>query len=231
VYAKSEAQYTISIYPDMDIESTAFIEKIQTLTDTTYVLVALGDDRLNINTAVNLRMNFERMRIHPNIQAIVYNSRQCAALAGVRNYRGQEYDIHFFGDRESSYAEHVLIDGELESLALARHLKWGEEEQFWTYEYNYRSSIASAIHLKARIACGIQGANKKEEELTEEERLGIERLEHCRWNAYMRAEGYIYSGSKDKSSRNDLAKMHHDLVDYDSLPEDTKRKDSKVGTA
>ena len=46
----------------------------------------------------------------------------------------------------------------------------------------------------------------------------------------MRAEGYVYSGSKEKSSRNDLAKMHHDLVDYASLTEEEKRKDSRVGT-
>ena len=109
-------------------------------------------------------------------------------------------------------------------------MKWGQEEEFWTYEYNYRSSIASAIHMKARIHCGIPGANKKEGELSLEERDIIEVLEHRRWNAYMRAEGYIFSGSNDKSSRNDLAKMHHDLVDFSSLTEEEKRKDSIVGT-
>ena len=47
----------------------------------------------------------------------------------------------------------------------------------------------------------------------------------------MRSEGYVYSGSHDRSSRNDLAKMHHDLVDYVSLTEEEKRKDSRVGLA
>jgi len=46
----------------------------------------------------------------------------------------------------------------------------------------------------------------------------------------MRAEGYVFSGSSDKSSRNDLGKMHHDLVDFASLTEEEKRKDSRVGT-
>ena len=55
-------------------------------------------------------------------------------------------------------------------------------------------------------------------------------LEHRRWNAYMRSEGYIFSGSTDESSRNDLAKMHHDLVDFSSLTEEEKRKDRKVAT-
>jgi len=46
----------------------------------------------------------------------------------------------------------------------------------------------------------------------------------------MRSQGYIYSGSKDKSSRNDLGKMHHDLVVFDELSEEDKRKDSRVGS-
>ena len=118
----------------------------------------------------------------------------------------------------------------LEADALQRHLKGGNEEEFWQYEYNYNSSVASAIHMKARIACGVPGADKKEEELTGGERAVIESLEHRRWNAYMRSEGYIYSGSPDKSSRNDLAKTHNDLVDYAMLSEEEKRKDSRVGT-
>ena len=124
----------------------------------------------------------------------------------------------------------MIIDSELEEDALRIHMKWGKEEEFWTYEYNYRSSMASAIHMKARIACKIPGADKMEKDLTEEERDIIEVLEHRRWNAYMRAEGYVFSGSKEKSSRNDLGKMHHDLVDFSSLSEEEKRKDSKVGT-
>ena len=227
---EGEAQYKITIHPGIDVTSITFANEIAKITDATYVIVALGNDDVNINTAVTLRMYFERMKIHPVIHAIVYNSQQKKALKGIKNYRGQEYDIEFIGDVESSYTEDVIIDSELEEDALKRHLKWGNEEEFWTYEYNYRSSVASAIHMKARIQCKIPGATKSENELTDEERNIIEALEHRRWNAYMRAEGYVFSGSKEKSSRNDLAKMHHDLVDFPSLTDEEKRKDSKVGT-
>lgn len=230
VCVEGEAQYRIAIHSGIDVESATFARKILALGDATYVVVALGNDALNIKAAVDLRMYFERRGIHPVIQTIVYNSEQKKALQGVRNYRGQAYDIRFIGDVESSYTEAVILDSELENRALERHKKWGEEEGFWTYEYNYRSSMASAIHKEARAKCGIPGADKEEKELTEEERRIIESLEHRRWNAYMRAEGYVFSGSKDKSSRNDLAKMHHDLVDFASLSEEEKRKDSRVGT-
>lgn len=230
VCVDGEACYKISIHSGLDVETISFAQEISKIQNATYVLVALGNDDINVSTAVNLRMYFERMKIHPKIQAIVYNSEQKRALHGIKNFSGQEYDIEFIGDMESSYAEDVIIDSELEKAGLERHLKWGAEDAFWKYEYNYRSSIASAIHMVARIHCGIPGAAKRTEELTPEEKEGIEALEHKRWNAYMRAEGFIFSGSSDKKSRNDLAKMHHDLVDFSSLTEEEKRKDSSVGT-
>lgn len=230
VYNDGEAQYKINIHSDMDVFTKRFADEISNINDATFVVVALGDDDLNINTAVNIRMYFERKGVHPIIQAIVYNSQQRKALQGVENYRGQKYDIDFIGDTESSYTEEVIMNSELENKALKLHLNWGEEEEFWKYEYNYRSSVASAIHMKARIYCGIPGASKTEKELTTEERDIIESLEHRRWNAYMRAEGYIYSGSKAKESRNELAKMHNDLVSRLALDEDERRKDSRIGT-
>lgn len=229
VFVDGEAHYKIQIHSGFDVETISFAEEISKIKNATYVLVALGDDEVNIKAAVNLRMYFERIKIHPVIQAIVYNSQQKRALEDVKNFKGQGYDIDFIGDRESIYVVDVIIDSELEEDALQRHLKWGEEADFWNYEYNYRSSTASAIHMKARVKCGIPGAEKTTEELTPEEKNIIEILEHKRWNAYMRAEGYVFSGSTDKSSRNDLAKMHHDLVDFSSLTEEEKRKDSNVG--
>lgn len=230
VNVPGEAQYRIVIHSGIDVNTVAFADEISKLTDTTYVMIALGNDDVNVKTAVDMRMYFERMKIHPVIQSIIYNTHQKKALQGIKNYRGTSYDIEFIGDLESSYTQAVIIGSELEEDALSRHLKWGKEEEFWTYQYNYRSSVASAIHMVARIKCGIPGADKKEEDLTEEEQRTIEVLEHRRWNAYMRAEGYVFSGSKDKASRNDLGKMHHDLVDFSSLSEEEKRKDSKVGS-
>ena len=231
VVVPGEPAYTIRFHCGLDVKAKSFADEIMKITSATYVLVALGTDEDNIRTAVNLRMLFERMKIHPAIHAIVYSSEERAALSGLTNFRGQEYDIDFIGDIATSYSETVILSSELESEALRRHLQWGEEQDFWLYEYNYNSSVASAIHSRARKACNIPGAFKKADELTTEERDVTECLEHRRWNAYMRSEGYVYSGSKDKSSRNDLAKMHHDLVSFDELSEEEKRKDSRVGNA
>lgn len=94
-------------------------------------------------------------------------------------------------------------------------------------DYNFRSSITKALHERLRKKCGLEipGANKPWEQRTNEEKLAIGKIEHVRWNAYMRTEGYRWSGSRNPKSRNDLASLHHDLVPTTSLSDDDLRKD------
>lgn len=230
VYMEGEAYYKISIHSDIHENSKAFMEQIESLKDATDVFVCLDCDEENIRVATYLRMLFERNGGKPAIHAVVTNSKKVNALKDATNFKGQKYDIDYLGDTKSFYSADLIVDSYMEKDALERHLKYGQEEDFWNYEYNYMSSIASSIHMKARIDLGKAGAGKKENELTEEEAMAIEILEHCRWNAYMRSEGYVYSKSKDPSSRNDLGKMHHNLVDFAGLEEDDKRKDRRVAS-
>lgn len=217
---KFEARYQIDVHSKMDIETEEFWNTMKQIERVTYVFVALGDDEKNISAAVRLRSWFEKRGLHPQIDAIVYNSDKKEALTEITNYSGQPYDINFIGDMHSSYSEEVILHSEIEEIALQRHLKWGKEEEFWKYEYNYRSSIASAIHKKMRIICGIPGAEKLIKDRTEEEKKVLRNLEHSRWNAYMRADGFTCS-----KVRNNLAKTHPSLIPFDKLPKKEQEKD------
>ena len=215
-----EAQYRISIHPTINVDSLDFQNEIKKLKKTTYVFVALGNDVVNIRTAIKLRMLFEQMGIRPRIQAVVENSEQGRNLKRVKNYSGQLYEIECVGAINEIYSYENIINSELEQEALKRHMCWGNETDFWKFEYNYRSSMASALHKKMKKVCKIPGVDKIPSERTESEKQALRLMEHRRWNAYMRSEGYVYS-----PERNNLAKMHNCLVTFDLLSQKDKEKD------
>jgi len=169
---------------------------------------------------VKLRTWLLKKGCQPQIDAVVRNVDKRNALSGITNYSGQAYDIRFIGDAKSSYSEEVIFESDIEEEALKRHMKWGKEEEFWRFEYNYRSSVASAIHRKMKILCQIPGADKTPEKRTEGEKWALRDLEHRRWNAYMRSEGFTYA-----EKRNNLAKTHHCLVPFDELSLEEQEKD------
>ena len=220
-----EAQYEITVEGGMDYESDRFLQRIRDVGLITYTFIDTGDDTENIRIAMRLRVLYERMHIHPRIIAILRNSRDKDMLNHVCDYSGNAYDILFAGDIRTCYTESVILNSELEKEALRRHMKWGEEKAFWTYEHNYRSSMASAIHTKMKRLCKLPGSDLEPSKRSEPDKLRYRKLEHRRWNAYMRSEGFVYSGSTEKSSRNNLGKMHNCLVTFDMLTEAEKIKD------
>ena len=74
---------------------------------------------------------------------------------------------------------------------------------------------------KEELTLFLSGLHKSWMNRSAEEIASIARLEHRRWNAYMRSEGFCYS-----PRRNDLAKTHNLLIPFDKLTEDEKRKDA-----
>ena len=217
---EGEAQYYIHIHSGVDVSTKIFLDMTDQIKPVTYVFIALGDDEKNIQLAVKLRTWLLKRGENPRIDAVVKNADKKFALEDVGNYSGQKYDIHFIGDTKSSYSEKVVFESDIEMEALKRHLKWGKEEDFWRFEYNYRSSIASAIHRKMKRLCGIPGVDKEPCDRLPDEKVNLRKLEHCRWNAYMRSEGFTYA-----EKRNNLAKTHHCLVPFDELSPEEQAKD------
>ncbi len=233
-YVDGEAQYCINIHSGMDYKTKEFDEKIKAIDDATFVFVSLGSDAANIECALKLRTLFERIGVKPCINTIVYDSKQKELLVNAKNHTNTPYEFNLIGGIDSTYSEAVVLDTELEEAGIEINRGYSKPDEdgtytsadnkFWKYDYNYRSSIASALHQMARIKCKIPGADKTKDEATAEETALIEVIEHRRWNAYMRTEGFVW-GEK----RNDLAKVHHNIVVFDKLSEEDKRKDSKVG--
>lgn len=219
-----DACYRIGFHLLSCFESREFDEEISAIERVSFAFVSLGSDETNIRIAVKLRMLAERGAQSPVIFAVTENSEAIPALCKKEgelcNYKGQSYRIAFVGSTETEFSAANILSSELEQKALERHMKWGKEKDFWQSEYCYRSSVASAIHKKYKIYCGIPGADLPPEERNEDDRWALRRLEHQRWNAYMRSEGYVFA-----PKRNDLAKMHPCLIEFDKLPLEEQEKD------
>ena len=109
--------------------------------------------------------------------------------------------------------------------------KENDKKKFWRYSYYYRSSICKAMHESLRLELVeknlISDERLKtvillhaEEKCTRNDLMIICNLEHIRWNAFMRSEGYSYA-----KKRLDLAKQHDNLVPTEKLTIATLRKD------
>lgn len=232
VYRDNVPYYNIEIHEGVDVNTKCFADLVEQIKDVTYVMICLGDDALNIQTAVLLRTIFERMPERrydrqPIIQAVVYSSELVKSIAHMKDREGNEYNIDVIGDLDHSFDENVILNSELQHNAELIHLAWVKNNPkaesdseyfeelkgyFWKYEYYYRSSCTSAIHRQARMACSIP---------TDDANLTAS-LEHRRWCAYMRGEGYI-AGDAD-APRASLAKTRHDMVSYQSLDDSEKIK-------
>lgn len=235
-----EAQFSLRLVEEeTDVTSRDFEEKVlRYAPDATYVFVSLGDDDRNVAAAGRLREIYERSRSEvaadrnagrPRIETIVYNPELSSALESARNHKKLSPQIHYFGALDRYFCESVFFNSDLEKAALEINRAYGgTPDDFYYCDYNYSSSFASAIHKKLRRDCGMPGTELPPEERTPEQMEQLAILEHRRWSAYMRSEGYRLGGSEATKNIDTLAKFHYCLVPFESLSEKDKRKDYVV---
>lgn len=101
------------------------------------------------------------------------------------------------------------------------------DKGFWQKEYNYRSSVTKAIHEKLKLKLHqftdygvvlneLKNPPKIIEDWEDERIFEYSKLEHPRWCAYLRSEGYV-KRTDGGDGRNELAKTHSDLIPTEDL--------------
>lgn len=158
VRVEGEAYYDIEIIPGIDAETAALDELIayqgtderkkkmaKRLIETNLAIVAMGDDDLNIETAVHLRSIFDRVRgvvanknlVLSNeavqIYAVVYDEQKSGILQcnGIEteasflvNHKDVPYHIRFIGAMSTQFDYKNVYDEKLEEDAFDRHVEW-----------------------------------------------------------------------------------------------------------
>ena len=237
-----EPYYNIRFYGGVDVYDYSFLDTLSGIRNVTTAYVMLGDDEMNLETAIAMRTQFERDRLEngdhvPPIFTVIYNSQKRKVIMNNAKEKGLgsvEYGVYLIGDLETRYSVATIEQRELEEDGFAVHIGYysdrlrgkSEEEQaeirasaraeYEKNEYCRRSSMAVAVHEHCRRDLGLLYGSVT----TEEDNV----LEHCRWSAFMRAEGYVGS----VHGKNPIAKTHGDLVPYDRLTEEEKHKDLAV---
>ena len=235
-----EAQFDIRLFSGIDVFTPEYETCLtQNATDITYVFIALGNDEINIAAAHRTREIYERYRARthqpqdagePLIKTVIYNSGVANGLRQEKNEKGFSPKIDCLGNLDSYFSASTFFHSELEDAARAVNAAYGgSDEDFYFCDYNYRSSLACAIHKKLRHDCGIPGTEKSSRaEMTPKELEDLAILEHRRWCAYIRSEGYQTGGTAQSRKIDTLAKLHYCLIPYDQLPENEKTKDYVV---
>lgn len=149
--------------------------------DATYVVLAMGDDELNIAAAERLARLFRyhnRCAWMPRILARIQNPSKTDVYRTQGNSYLEAMGIHIFGGMEDIFAEGILHHSYLENLAFAVDLCYGgllpeqdpmtmSEQQLRAYfeqepiraarsrflqsEYNRCSSMAVALHIPVKL--------------------------------------------------------------------------------
>lgn len=117
----------------------------------TYLFVCLGSDGDNIAASKGIRNWLAKeVDILPRIETVIYDSSLKDRI--VEDFYKQ--NINIIGDLEAFYSEGTVINSKLANDGLEVHKRWDESENpnnnYYMNDYNYYSSLASALHRNLR---------------------------------------------------------------------------------
>lgn len=154
---EGESHYSIEFFSGIDVYTDSFdnlfldtdrsreaVLRRRRLARSTVAFVALGDDDRNIETAIHLRMLFDRVKAFNakhkpkkeeeplSIYSIVYNPQKVRNLVfsmegdepRLVNYKGIPYNIRFIGSLESQFVYDNIYRKRLEMGAVGYHTSW-----------------------------------------------------------------------------------------------------------
>lgn len=185
----------------------------------TYITVDLGNDSVNIETALFLRRCFYSVggdyTNAPGIFVYIagankYDTVRRLMTPEANRARQRSYEIVPFGGDHEFYTCAVLVDSPIERLAKNVHLVYedifsdGEidvaqaMERYNAFEVNKQSNRANALHIRYKLSllgldytdCADAEEVQMEDYLNEENMERLTRAEHDRWMAFLESEGW-----------------------------------------
>jgi hypothetical protein len=175
-------------FKNFDVRDKAFFELLKETGNIDYIVAALSDGGMNRQTALDIRLHYERKDIALPFIAVYEKD------SGLHDTR-QDEKVFSFGCREAIYKEAVIIREETDLMARAVHEVYGGnppwQELDWVLQESNRAS-ADFIPAMLRLA-GLSGETAgKRQALTDDPSLAetLAKTEHLRWNAFHAVMGF-----------------------------------------
>lgn len=232
---------------EADVREESFYSLLkEKMSGLSYIVVALGEDRLNIDTALGIKEAFDRNPIpEGKYPLIVANVRAKEELARCNiNEKGTGYEsIRVFGQSEEIFTEDIIINESMDIMAKAINTFYNNASQQQAIAWHKLSSFtkesnrAAALHLNTKLELAglkmcrkdiaesshevIDTSEKLRKYLGEKRLLNLAICEHLRWNAFHFTSGWTTwkleeIGSAGKP-KDSIRRRHACLVDWDEL--------------
>lgn len=224
--------------------------------ESNYVIVTQESEDSNIQTAIGLRRHFissdsDFMR-WPIITLLIRSDEKYDVIKQLQTEHVNStslsgYDLKPFGTLKTLFSHSIMFNSPLEKLAINVHALYesnykNDDEislekilpSFSKYELFRRSNMANALHIKYKLwYLGLTYTEKQANLIESDYSLSIDdinklvEVEHMRWVAFQRAEGwksstveetkkYMHTGLNDKH-KHPIAKLHPCICDTNQL--------------
>ena len=233
------SNYNIS-FIEADVKAESFKKALDSYCkDANYVSIVLGDDELNIHTALYLRSYYIRKNLkvgaYPLIAVRIKNAVKNEVVAQIY----KEFTI--FGGENLIYSKR-LVNSELEKLAINIHQIYLESKKildekeilkdYYSKDEVYiKSNRANALHIRYKLfmlgyeICKLNNNDNSDIDfsISYEEAKKLAQIEHERWNAFMRTEGWCklpleyFTDKEKKINKIPEAKLHACICSWEEL--------------
>lgn len=264
-------------YEMIDVETPEFLaflreHLVSNNSNIGYVFCTLGDDHLNLRTAMEVRnISYEREPFNlnegklPYINVLLENSflaktaSELSFKVGAQVGGRRSFELNPYGGLKEFYTWENICASKLEGAGLAVDFHYNAEvnrdvyygENYKKSNYNRDSSMACGLHAKYKMYSLLQESGRLDYLPSVDWEMGIEatvlqtieeflkdennkdvieelsKVEHLRWNAYMRSEGWQTANGTNRELwgnlenladyRNFGAKRHACLVSWEDL--------------
>jgi len=227
-------------FHEMKARTTSFFELLLMHKDALdYIVVALGDDELNMQVAYDIHHFLKKVQATYRIFVQVVNNDYYSKF-----HFKDDTPILTFGMYNKLFTESNILKGLLGQTAKKIHDSYNEnapKEKIVTWEaldgFTRASNISVVEHKQTKLLlCDLtddkvkklESYEKLEEYLGTERKTNLGRLEHLRWNAFHFSNGWSTWNLKDipptqTKSKDPDKKLHACLVSWDDLDAVSKR--------